>query len=143
MSARNPYPFVLKWFAQHMPDAQPELHFRNAFELLVAVILSAQCTDKRVNEVTPKLFAAFPSPQSMAQASLAEIGAYIQSVSYPNSKARYLKETVSMLVADFSGEVPDTSEALQKLPGVGRKTANVVLAVWFGKAAMPDRKSVV
>ena len=120
-----------------MPVAESELHFDSPFQLLVAVVLSAQCTDKRVNMVTPALFAAYPTPAAMAQATEEEILHYIRSVSYPNSKSRHLKGLAQMLQEEFGGEVPDDIDQLQRLPGVGRKTANVVAAVQFGQAAMP------
>lgn len=124
-------------FQQIMPKAESELHFGNNFELLVAVMLSAQCTDKRVNMVTPHLFQAFPTAQAMAQATEQQILQYISSVSYPNSKAAHLSQMSRKLVSDFGGVVPDSMEQLQSLPGVGRKTANVVMAVAFNAAAMP------
>lgn len=119
-----------------MPVAEPELHYGSAFQLLVAVILSAQCTDKRVNTVTLRLFAKYPTAEEMALASEEEIREYISSVSYPNSKARHLAEMARMLVKDYGGEVPAEGKELESLPGVGRKTANVVQAVIFGKARM-------
>ena len=126
----------LQWFAEHMPVAESELHYANPFQLLVAVVLSAQCTDKRVNQVTPALFAAYPTPAAMAAASEEQIFEYIRSVSYPNAKAGYLKGLAARLVSEFGGEVPDTVEALQTLPGVGRKTANVVCAVIWQQPTM-------
>ena len=120
-----------------MPVAEPELHYENPFQLLVAVILSAQCTDKRVNLVTPALFAAFSDPESMARATADEVLPYIKSVSYPNSKAAHLVGMAQGLVQRFGGEVPRDPDALQLLPGVGRKTANVVIAVAFGLPAIP------
>jgi len=116
--------------------AETELHFANDFQLLVAVMLSAQCTDKRVNMVTPALFEAFPTPAAMAAASDEEVLAYVKSVSYPNSKAKHLVATAQQLVERFGGEVPETLEELTSLPGVGRKTANVVMSVAFGQARM-------
>ena len=112
-----------------MPVAESELHYRNPYELLVAVMLSAQCTDKRVNMVTPALFSAYPTAEAMAEASAEDIFGYIRSVSYPNSKAQHLAGMARMLVERFGGQVPDTVEQLTQLPGVGRKTANVVCAV--------------
>ena len=123
------YAAILDWFRENRPVAESELRFRNPYELLVCVMLSAQCTDKRVNLVTPALFKRFPSPAELAAAPLEEILGYIHSVSYPNSKAAHLKGMAEKLVADFGGEVPDDREALQTLPGVGRKTANVVTSV--------------
>ena len=119
-----------------MPVAETELHYSNPFELLVAVILSAQCTDKRINQVTPRLFHDYPTPEAMAMASEEVIYDYIRSVSYPNNKARHLVGMARMLMSDFGGEVPSTGEQLERLPGVGRKTANVIQAVIFQKARM-------
>lgn len=129
-------PFIIDYFLEHSPDAASELQFRNPFELLVATILSAQCTDKRVNSVTPTLFRHYPDAATMSQASEEDILTLISSVSYPNSKARHLKAMAVMLHKDFYDEVPATTEQLTRLPGVGRKTANVVQAVAFGKSAM-------
>lgn len=129
--------FILQYFESTMPDAASELNFRNPFELIVAVVLSAQCTDKRVNMVTPALFATYPDAFSMAKATEAEILHYISSVSYPNSKAAHILGLSKKLVSDFNGVVPSTMEELTTLPGVGRKTANVVMAVAFNKPAMP------
>ena len=119
-----------------MPVAESELHYRNPYELLVAVMLSAQCTDKRVNMVTPALFSAYPTAQSLAEASAEDIFGYIRSVSYPNSKAQHLAGMARMLVERFGGQVPDTVEQLTQLPGVGRKTANVVCAVIWQQPTM-------
>ncbi len=137
MTISERYKGVLGWFAANMPEADSELNYRNPYELLVAVMLSAQCTDKRVNMVTPALFDRFPDAASMSVASFEEIISYVKSVSYPNAKAQHLLEMAQMLTAAFDGEVPSTMEELTKLPGVGRKTANVMLAVAFGKPAMP------
>ena len=123
------YADVVGWFEQNMPVAKPELHFANPWQLLVAVILSAQCTDKRVNMVTPALFETYPTAEAMAAASFDQVLPYIKSVSYPNSKTQHLIDAARMLVSDFGGEVPDDAQLLQKLPGVGRKTANVVTSV--------------
>ena len=131
------YRLVVERFQQHMPVAETELHYRNPFELLVAVILSAQCTDKRVNLITPALFEAYPTAERMAEASVEEIYALIKSVSYPNNKAKHLAGMARMLVAEFGGEVPSSREELQRLPGVGRKTANVVGAVIWQQEVMP------
>lgn len=120
-----------------MPDAQTELEYTDPYELLVAVILSAQCTDKRVNMVTPELFRAFPKPEVLAEAKPEEVFRYIKSISYPNNKSKHLVGMAKMLVHDFKGVVPDTVEELMKLPGVGRKTANVIASVVYDKAAMP------
>lgn len=119
-----------------MPIAESELHFANPFQLLVAVILSAQCTDKRVNMVTPALFAAYPTPEDMAQATPADVLTYIHSVSYPNSKAQHLVACAKRIVSVYNGAVPDNIENLQTLPGVGRKTANVVCAVIWNQPTM-------
>ena len=119
-----------------MPVAETELNYSNPYELLVAVILSAQCTDKRVNLITPALFAAYPTVHDMATASAEEIYELIKSVSYPNNKARHLAGMARMLVEEFDGEVPSDIDQLQRLPGVGRKTANVMASVVWGKAAM-------
>jgi len=116
-----------------MPEAETELHYDSPFQLLVAVILSAQCTDKRVNIVTPALFERFPGPQDLAAASFDEVFPYVKSVSYPNSKATHLIDMAAMLIDRFDGEVPSTMEELQQLPGVGRKTANVVMSIVYDK----------
>lgn len=136
MTKNERYEAVIAYFEQTMPVAETELHFGNDFQLLVAVMLSAQCTDKRVNLVTPALFEAFPTPAAMAAATEEEVLAYVKSVSYPNSKAKHLVEAARQLVERFGGEVPSTLDELTSLPGVGRKTANVVMSVVFGKAAM-------
>ena len=136
MKKRELYDKVLKYFQNAMPEAETELHFENNFQLLVAVMLSAQCTDKRVNLVTPRLFADYPNAEAMAQATPEIIYEYIRSVSYPNSKALHLVNTAKILLADYQGEVPESLEQLLKLPGVGRKTANVVQSVAFSKATM-------
>ena len=137
MTIKQRYSGVIDYFQREMPVAESELDYRNPFELLVAVILSAQCTDKRVNLTTPALFAAFPTPEKMAQASVDEIYNYIRSISYPNNKARHLVGMARMLVEEFGGEVPSDLKELQRLPGVGRKTANVVGAVVWQKEVMP------
>ena len=120
-----------------MPVAESELQYENPYQLLVAVILSAQCTDKRVNMTTPTLFQRFPTPQDMADSTVEEIYSYIKSISYPNNKAKNLLGMAQTLVSDFNGVVPDRLDDLQKLPGVGRKTANVMMAVAFRQPAMP------
>jgi len=130
------YRQVLERLAEMMPEADTELKFGSPFQLLVAVILSAQCTDKRVNMVTPRLFDDYPTAEAMALATPEVIFDYIRTVSYPNSKARHLVGMARMLLTEYQGEVPDTLEQLVKLPGVGRKTANVVQAVVYRKAAM-------
>ena len=126
----------LDYFTQHYPEPQTELHFSNPYELLVAVILSAQCTDKRINQVTPALFARFPEPESLAAASADEVFTYIRSVSYTNNKAKHLVGMGRALMEQFGGEIPATVEALQTLPGVGRKTANVILSVVYNEPTM-------
>lgn len=136
MTQKEYYNKVIELFEQHLPDADTELKFTNNFELLVAVMLSAQCTDKRINMVTPALFKAYPDAEAMSKASVEEILAFIRSVSYPNSKARHLSEMSQQLVARFGGEVPSTFEELTSLPGVGRKTANVVTSHAFGRACI-------
>ena len=130
------YRQVMAYFAEAMPEAKTELHYANPFQLLVAVMLSAQCTDKRVNMVTPRLFEDYPTAEAMAMATKEVVYEYIRSVSYPNSKADHLVRMAKILMSDYQGEVPDTLEELIKLPGVGRKTANVVQSVVFQKAAM-------
>jgi len=129
--------FVISHFEATQPNVKSELNYENPYQLLVATILAAQCTDKRVNLVTPALFTAYPAPNTMAEASVEDIHSFVKSVSYPNSKAVHLSEMSKMLVSDFGGAVPETMEALTRLPGVGRKTANVVLAFAFNKPAMP------
>lgn len=136
MKKQDLYNHIIEYFEHAMPVAETELHYDNPFQLLVAVILSAQCTDKRVNMVTPPLFAAFPTPEDMAQATPEGIFEYIRSVSYPNNKARHLAGMARMLVEKFHGEVPSEADELTSLPGVGRKTANVIQSVVFEKAAM-------
>lgn len=131
------YEKVLAWFEEAMPVAETELHYGNPFQLVVAVVLSAQCTDKRVNMVTPALFAAYPTAETMATATEEDIFNYIKSVSYPHNKAHHLAGLSRMLVDEFGGVVPCDVEQLQRLPGVGRKTANVVAAVEFNQPAMP------
>ena len=131
------YDSFVDYFSQHMPVAETELEYKDPYQLLVAVILSAQCTDKRVNMTTPALFLRFPTAQDMAEASVEEIYTYIKSISYPNNKAKNLLGMAQTLMCDFNGIVPNNLEDLQKLPGVGRKTANVMMAVAFDKPAMP------
>lgn len=136
MTKRELYRRVLEYFQNAMPEVETELHYNSPFQLLVAVILSAQCTDKRVNLITPRLFEDYPTPEALALATPEVIFEYIKTVSYPNSKSRYLVGMSKMLLSHFQGEVPDTLEELTKLPGVGRKTANVIQSVVFSKAAM-------
>ena len=136
MKREERYKAVLAYFAQQMPEVTTELEFGSVFQLLVAVILSAQCTDKRVNMVTPELFGRLPDAPSMAAAEADEVYEYVKSVSYPNAKAKHLVEMARTLVSDHGGEVPADMDALLKLPGVGRKTANVIQAVAFGRSTM-------
>ncbi|MDE5607444.1 MAG: endonuclease III [Muribaculaceae bacterium] len=137
MTTEQRYKAVIDWFEASMPVAETELHFDTTFHLLVAVILSAQCTDKRVNMITPPLFEAYPTPEAMAAATVDDIFEYIRSVSYPNNKARNLHAAARMIVDEFGGEVPSDMNSLLRIPGVGRKTANVMLAVAFDRQAMP------
>ena len=136
MTIKERYESILQYFKQANPNPTTELNFTNAFETLVAVILSAQCTDKRVNMVTPALFEAYPTPEAMAAATTEDLLRYISSVSYPNNKARHLQAMAAMLVDEFHSEVPSAMEELTRLPGVGRKTANVIMGVVFHKAAI-------
>ena len=137
MTKKELYTRVLSYFRELHPEVTTELEFGSVFQLLVAVVLSAQCTDKRVNQVTPELFAHYPDARAMAEADEADIYEYVKSVSYPNAKARHLVELSRMLVDEYGGEVPNDFDALLRLPGVGRKTANVMQAVAFGQSAMP------
>ncbi len=137
MTIKQRYDGIISWFAENMPVAESELNYRNPYELLVAVSLSAQCTDKRVNLTTPALFDAYPSPYHMAEAEEAEIYSYIRSISYPNNKARNLSKMSKMLCEEFGGEVPQDLDDMQRLPGVGRKTANVLGAVLWAREVMP------
>lgn len=137
MTKKERYTKVIKWFDEHIPVAETELHYDNPFHLLIAVILSAQCTDKRVNMVTPPLFDAFPTPEVMAVSTPEVIYEYIKSISYPNNKAKNLVGMAKKIVNDFGGKIPETMEELESIPGVGRKTANVMLIVAFNKPAMP------
>ena len=136
MTRKERYEAVISWFEEHMPVAETELHYESPFELLVAVILSAQCTDKRVNLITPRLFKQYPTAEVMARAEVEDIFELIRSVSYPNAKAKYLVATSKLLVERFCGEVPESREELMKLPGVGRKTANVIASVIYGRPTM-------
>ena len=136
MRKKDRYRLVLDHFREAMPSVDTELQYGSVFQLLVAVILSAQCTDKRVNQVTPELFRRFPDAQSMTRVGEDEVFEYIKSVSYPNSKARHLVAMSQQLVEQYGGEVPSDMDALLTLPGVGRKTANVIQAVAFGQAKM-------
>lgn len=136
MQKKERFRRFIEYFTEHFPEPQTELHFNNPFELLVAVILSAQCTDKRINQIAPALFARFPEPESLAAASVDEVFTYIRSVSYPNNKARHLVGMARMLMERFGGEVPGTLEELQQLPGVGRKTAHVILSIVYNQPTM-------
>ena len=137
MTKKERYNNVIGWFEANAASAETELHYQNPYQLLVAVILSAQCTDKRVNMITPPLFEAFPTPEVMAASSSDEIFTYIRSCSYPNNKAKSLVGMAKKLVSDFGGEGPSDIDLLLTIPGVGRKTANVILAVAFDQPAMP------
>ena len=136
MTRKERYEYILDYFRKEMPEVQTELEFGNVFQLLVAVILSAQCTDKRINMVTPELFRRFPDAKTMAQAEMEDVLEYISSVSYPNSKAEHLVKMARIISEKYDGEVPQDMNLLLDLPGVGRKTANVVQSVAFGKATM-------
>ena len=136
MRTRDRYEQAMTWFEQNMPIAESELNFENEYQLLVAVMLSAQCTDKRVNLVTPALFTAYPTIADLADSTAAEVLNYIRSVSYPNSKAEHLVQMAKRVVEVYGGIIPNRREELQTLAGVGRKTANVVLAVWWNQPTM-------
>ena len=136
MTQKERYNYITAYFSEHNPNAASELHYENAYQLLVAVILSAQCTDKRVNMVTPTFFEQYPTPQKLRKAAVEDIYNLIRTVSYPNNKSKHLQGMARVLVDDFQGVVPDTVEDLQKLPGVGRKTANVIASVIFNKPTM-------
>ncbi|MBR1526967.1 MAG: endonuclease III [Prevotella sp.] len=137
MKRTERYQYVLNYYREQMPKVTTELQFGSVFQLLVATLLSAQCTDKRINQVTPALFRQYPDAASMTKADEAELFEYIKSVSYPNAKARHLAQMSRMLVDEYGGEVPTDFNDLVRLPGVGRKTANVVEAVAYGQASMP------
>lgn len=136
MTKKERFENIIEYFKKEQPIAETELNYTNPFDLLVAVILSAQCTDKRVNLLTPALLERFPSAYEMSQASVEEVFEYIKSCSYPNNKAKHLVGMSKMLVEDFNEVVPDDIKELQKLPGVGRKTANVIASVVFDKPAL-------
>jgi len=136
MTKQQRFDKVIAYFTANQPIAETELHYKNPYQLLVAVILSAQCTDKRVNLVTPALFNAFPKPEVMAEADSDELFQYIKSISYPNNKAKHLVGMAQMLVKDFKGVIPSDVDELQKMPGVGRKTANVIASVIYDKPTM-------
>lgn len=136
MTRKQRYEWMLDYFREKMPEVQTELEFGNEFQLLVAVILSAQCTDKRINQVTPELFRRFPDAKSMAEVEADEVLEYIKSVSYPNAKADHLVKMARMVTERYGGEIPNDMDQLLTLPGVGRKTANVIQSVAFGKATL-------
>jgi endonuclease-3 len=136
MNKKERYQNIISWFEKNVPVAETELDYKTPFELLVAVILSAQCTDKRVNQITPALLAKFPTAADMARSTPEEVFEYIKSCSYPNNKSKHLVEMAQMLTSTFGGVVPGDVDELQKLPGVGRKTANVIAAVVFDKPTM-------
>lgn len=136
MTKKERYKNFVEYFSKNQPDAETELHYGNPFQLLIAVILSAQCTDKRINQVTPALFERFPTPESLAASTSDEVFTYIRSVSYPNNKAKHLVGMAKVLVDVFKGEVPSSIDDLQKMPGVGRKTANVISSVVFDAPAI-------
>lgn len=133
MTLRQRYEGILGYFRDNVPVAESELVFNSPYELLVAVMLSAQCTDKRVNMTTPAIFAAYPGPSELAKADFDELFPYIKSISYPNSKTRHLIAMAKMIVSDFGGRVPTDIDSLMRLPGVGRKTANVVASIVWGE----------
>ncbi len=136
MRKEERYKGIVDWFSKNMPVAESELHYKNPYQLLIAVILSAQCTDKRVNQITPALFEAFPTPEVLAVSTPEVVFEYIRSVSYPNNKSKHLVGMAQKLVSEFNSEVPSDVDELQKLPGVGRKTANVIASVVYNKPAM-------
>lgn len=136
MTRKERYTYILDYFRKHVGHVTTELNFGSAFQLLCATLLSAQCTDKRINAITPELFRHYPDAKAMSEATVEEIFEYVKSVSYPNSKAKHLVEMSKMLVEKFGGEVPSDPNELVILPGVGRKTANVIQAVWFGKPTL-------
>lgn len=136
MTKKERYEYIIDYFQKNMPDAETELHYGNPYELLIAVILSAQCTDKRVNMVTPALFKQFPTPELLAVAEFEDVEPFIRSVTFANNKTKHLIGMAKMLVDDFKSEVPSTVDELVKLPGVGRKTANVITSVIFNQPNM-------
>ena len=136
MTKRERYKGIIEWFEKNVPEATTELHFRSPFQLLISTVLAAQCTDKRVNMVTPALFEAYPTPEVLAASNKEAVLEYIKGISYPNSKAKHLIEMARMLVKDYNSQVPSTMEDLLKLPGVGRKTANVISSVAFDIPAL-------
>lgn len=136
MLKKDRYQAFVDYFSKHQPEAETELKYTNPFELLIAVILSAQCTDKRINQITPKLFERYPTPESLASSTVEEVFSYIRSVSYPNNKAKHLVGMAKILLHEFGGVVPEDIKDLQKMPGVGRKTANVIASVIYNAPAM-------
>ena len=136
MLKKERYSAFVEYFSTHNPNAETELNYSNPFELLIAVILSAQCTDKRINQITPALFERYPTPESLAESSVEEVFTYIRSVSYPNNKAKHLVGMAQKLLSEFNGVVPEQIADLVKLPGVGRKTANVISSVIYDAPAM-------
>lgn len=136
MTRKERYNYILDYFRKNVGEVSTELMFGSAFQLLCATLLSAQCTDKRINAITPALFAKFPDAKAMAAAEVEDVFELVRSVSYPNSKAKHLIEMARMVVDAYGGEIPSDSNELVKLPGVGRKTANVLQAVWFGKPTL-------
>ena len=136
MLKKERFRLLIDYFSTNFPEPETELHYRNPYELLISVILSAQCTDKRVNQITPALFERFPDPVALAASSAEEVFTYIRSVSYPNNKSKHLVGTGRMLVEEFNAEVPAQVDELQRLPGVGRKTANVIASVIFNQPTM-------
>ena len=136
MRKKERYEKILAWFRENRPVAETELHYNNPYELLIAVILSAQCTDKRVNIITPPLYRDFPTPEAVAATTPEVVYEYIRSVSYPNNKSKHLVGMAKMLMSDFDGVVPSDIDELQKLPGVGRKSANLIMGDVFGKPAI-------
>lgn len=136
MNRKERFEFLIQYFTQNHPEVETELKYQNPFQLLVAVVLSAQCTDKRVNLVTPPLFEKYPSPEAFAATTFDELFPFIQSISYPNNKTKHLLGLGRMLVENYGSEIPATVEELQKLPGVGRKTANVIASVIYNQPTM-------
>ncbi|MDD3405979.1 MAG: endonuclease III [Sphingobacteriia bacterium] len=136
MTKKERYSLIIKWFTDNMPVAESELHYHNAYELLVAVILSAQCTDKRVNLTTPAFFDDYPDVSALSKATISAVFDHIKSISYPNNKAKHLIGMANKVVQDFNGEIPKSTDELEQLPGVGRKTANVVVSVLYNQPKM-------
>lgn len=136
MNKKERYNFFIEHFSRNNPEAETELHYENPYQLIVAVALSAQCTDKRVNMVTPAIFESFPTPEALAASNFDELFPFIRSISYPNNKTKHLLGMAKMLVEDFNSEIPSDIKDLQKLPGVGRKTANVIASVIFNQPTM-------